>query len=749
MLQEVAEHAVIYIAKISRNLDKKHVSITFHGGEPLLAPFGIWEYLLKELSNALYKYKLHFSVQSNLWAFDDNFARLFKKYKVSIGTSIDGPKELCDLSRGEGYWDQTMAGIKKAREYGIDVGGIATLTNDTHTKWKEFVEFYIQNNMNMNLHPAVSSLNGNNCNDFRLDSEHYGNMLLDMFPDYIINRKRISISTLDNFCKGCATGDPEVCTYRDCFGMFLAIGPDGSIYPCQRFCGNSEYMLGNVFSMPTLQDIYNHPNAQKMLAREKLVSERCSECEVYNICKGGCYYNALAGGDGIIDPLCDAYKRVFGFVREKLTEEMASEENINAIAENPPKADEHPLLRSGKYISLSKKHHPRQIADNARTILGLNYLAKTDDPGKAAELMNANKVSGDIVQTEFLLKKYHENLQKPTQGLFKLFAHITFRCNLACKHCYAVDGDNSAVMDTHLYERLLNEGLEAGFPKFIVTGGEPLQHPELSKIAEITAKYRMRGMKLTLRTNFFGDFAAEFFEMIGAAFDKIVVSIDGTEDMHDDRRGKGTYRKSVANIRQYLELRSANSSMSVLGLASILRSDDINGEAGWSVRDLASKLGITRVKFRPILPLGRAANWDEPLMAEGLQQHVSSKEMLESDFHPLTSCGIGQNLYIEPDGKTYPCYAYHRPHTLLGNASEIHLSTILSSDKFRLLQNCTVNTMDKCRDCEYRYLCGGACRAWGDETNQDDLFAAPPNCDHLKKRAEKLVEASFEYLEIK
>ena len=64
-----------------------------------------------------------------------------------------------------------------------------------------------------------------------------------------------------------------------------------------------------------------------------------------------------------------------------------------------------------------------------------------------------------------------------------------------------------------------------------------------------------------------------------------------------------------------------------------------------------------------------------------------------------------------------------------------------------MLKCSTVDTIEKCRECEYRYLCGGACRAWG---NQDtlDLNTAPVECEHLKQRAQKLITAAKKYLDV-
>ena len=105
------------------------------------------------------------------------------------------------------------------------------------------------------------------------------------------------------------------------------------------------------------------------------------------------------------------------------------------------------------------------------------------------------------------------------------------------------------------------------------------------------------------------------------------------------------------------------------------------------------------------------------------------------------------NIFIKPNGRAYPCYAWCGEHTFIGNVFEKGLANVLKSKKFKMLKNSSVDTIEKCKDCEYRYLCGGACRAWG---NQDtlDLNAAPVECKHLKQRVQKFIKAAKLYLNV-
>jgi uncharacterized protein len=293
---------------------------------------------------------------------------------------------------------------------------------------------------------------------------------------------------------------------------------------------------------------------------------------------------------------------------------------------------------------------------------------------------------------------------------------------------------------------LLGEARDAGFRQLVITGGEPLVHPSFAALVEFSRLARGSGINLVLRTNLMGTLSDPFLRSIATAFDQVVASVDGDSTTHDQRRGKDTYAKVTQNLERYQALSATVSDAAELSIACCMDSERIRGAPGDSVRALAARLGIRRARFRPLLPLGRAASNMEPVSCEGLHAHVNPEEMLKTDFRPLHTCGIGQNLYVEPDGNSFPCYAYHRPHTRLGDVFGQGLASILASPAFRALTRCTVDTIEKCRDCDIRYLCGGACRAWGSEENQRGVNAAPPNCEHLRSRGRALIKVAEEYL---
>jgi len=514
--------------------------------------------------------------------------------------------------------------------------------------------------------------------------------------------------------------------------------------------------MGSIFDNPTMSDLAASPAAQALLEREVRIRITCGSCRHFNLCKGGCAYNALANGNGDIDPLCAAWKEIFDDIELRLSAEAEMPENITLLAERGLRRDGHPLIHKGAVAELGRQHgHPSQVIRNGRRIVAAVELAKNSDTAQVIHRLVKLGISRTEETAKTSLMKMKNDLDA-TGSLNKLYIHITFRCQLHCSHCYAKAGEDSVTDEMHPDDlsRLILEGAQAGFQEIVITGGEPLIHRERQQILQYLRELRstLKNTKLVLRTNFSMPLAPSDMDHIGAAFDQVVASIDGPPEMHDARRGTGSFAKLHRNLAAWMSLSGVNRyrdngrSWAELSLAASLKSKDARGVVGRAIRDIADKLGIRHVKMRPLLPLGRARDWNEPPTTEVLHMNIEPWEVLEQGFYPCASCGIGQNLYVEPDGTAFPCYAYHQPHSFLGNVCRDGLPSVLESSTFLNLSRRTVDTNRRCRDCEWRYICGGACRAWGGEAAQHDLDAPPLNCDPLRKRAESIYQEALAYL---
>jgi uncharacterized protein len=756
------EKIVDYMSGITDETGQNKVTVTFHGGEPLLAGHAFFKQALPVLRERFGRRGLNLGIQSNLWLLDQTFCELFKEYKVEIGTSLDGPEKITDYQRGKGYYARTLKGIRTAHSHGLKVNNIATFTPRSSGHWQEIVDFFISLGLNFSIHPSVPPLKAEP-SLYTISPAEYGELLQKMLDYYIRNRHLIRVSSLDQVCRSVADVEGNVCTFRDCLGMFIAVDPEGDLYPCQRFCGHKEYSLGNIAHRPSLEEVFSHLVAKQIEQRQNRLKEACTGCDHFEYCKGGCLFNALAaehpGKDR--DPYCDAYRKNFDYIKQRLLKEMAAEVNINAVAQHPPRGKGNPLLKKGPLIELARHgRHPSQIAETAIRIVSAVELAKGPNISSATKRMFESGIVNSREKGEAMLRHLENKLTSKRGYLNNFYLYITLRCPLKCSHCYlytdAEAGGKDESKDTgkdemaveHI-ETLIQEAKTVGFRQVIILGGEPLFHFDCHKLLESLQETRKWAspMNLVLRTNFALSFSRDMLIKISNAFDQVVVSVDGSEQTHDARRGEGTYRRVVDNLNAYRRVASEIPGAAELSLACVMSYADIQDEPGNALRKLGRHLEIKRIRFRPILPLGRARNWEKPPVREALGGYADSMEVIEYGFNPVSTCGLGRNIYIEPSGDALPCYAYRKPHTLIGNVIGQGLHEVVESDNFKDLSRHTVDTNPKCKTCDVRYLCGGACRAWGGEKTQYDPDAPPSDCKSLEKRARGLLAAAESYLE--
>ena len=774
--------------------DKDPLEITFHGGEPLVPGASFYAMALPMLRDGLAPRKIKFAMQSNLWLLTDELCELFREYGVSIGTSLDGPEAINDAQRGKGYFARTMAGIERARAHGLNPGCICTFTAQTAPRANEIFDFFVSQGLGLSVHAAMPSLRYPQNRERTLSAQAHGDLLIGLLEHYLANVDKIRVSTLDSMCRSVSAGRGGICTFGDCLGDYLAVGPDGAIYPCQRFAGMSEYRIGNVHDCPSRAQMADAPIWQMFQARQDHIAHECGDCAHVKYCRGGCPYNALAenvisrsdlcdekspsamneisrfarNDNGTLrDPHCEAYKRTFDHITEQALAEVFAPENMQEVVEHadPGKG----LLRRGKLLAIMRDGpHPHETAQHARRILAAVALAATNSPDEATRKLDALGLVTNVATTLPTMRAFYQRLNTPARGLNNLYLHVTFGCNLRCTHCYAdagtplphppLQGRAGVGLDAMTVEDVLRACRQAaalGFRHAVITGGEPLTHPQRDALLDALASARaeLKPLLTVLRTNLVVPMNDDLLRRVAFSTDEVVVSVDGDRATHDARRGIGTYDATVGNLRRLIALQNSQDSRSAsqVSLATVLPVAQANGAPGDAVRALAKELGIKRTRFRPLLPLGRAVESEIDIVPETLWAHVDPREMLEYGFNPVASCGIGQNLYVEPDGGAYPCYAWHGAQWALGNVTARDgLRGIITATAFQDLGTHTVNTNHQCQGCALRYLCGGACRAWNRSAaqNQTDLDAPPLDCSSLYQRAHSLWVSALERTQI-
>ena len=345
-----------------------------------------------------------------------------------------------------------------------------------------------------------------------------------------------------------------------------------------------------------------------------------------------------------------------------------------------------------------------------------------------------------------------------------LCLHIAHDCNLACRYCFAEEGEyhgRRALMSFEVGKKALdfliaNSGtrtnLEVDF-----FGGEPTMNWEVVKLlveyGRSQEKEHNKKFRFTLTTNgvLLND---EITEFCNREMSNVVLSLDGRKEVNDrmrpTRNGKGSYDIIVPKFVKFAKERG--------GRDYYIRGTFTHENLEFSKDVLHfADLGFTKMSMEPVVAPPEAfyaiREEDLPVILE--QYDLLAKEYVERRragkgfvfFHfqidlkqgpcvakRLSGCGSGtEYLAVTPWGDLYPCHQFvGNEQFLLGNVDEGIVNTALR-DEFKL---CNVYAKPKCRECFARFYCSGGCAAnsWNFHGSLTDAYDI--GCEMQKKRIE-------------
>ena len=123
------------------------------------------------------------------------------------------------------------------------------------------------------------------------------------------------------------------------------------------------------------------------------------------------------------------------------------------------------------------------------------------------------------------------------------------RCNLTCRHCYSISADKDFAGELTLDEifAVMDDLKRFRVPVLILSGGEPLLHPEIYTIAR---RAKAMGFYVGLSSNGTLIDETRIEAITDCQFDYVGVSLDGIGATHDRfRRQVGAFAASLRGIR--------------------------------------------------------------------------------------------------------------------------------------------------------------------------------------------------------
>ncbi len=366
--------------------------------------------------------------------------------------------------------------------------------------------------------------------------------------------------------------------------------------------------------------------------------------------------------------------------------------------------------------------------------------------------------------TKDVYSQYVTDFKQRKTVVKALCLHIAHDCNLACRYCFAEEGEyhgRRALMSYEVGKKALdfliaNSGnrrnLEVDF-----FGGEPLMNwnvvKQLVEYGRSQEEAHNKKFRFTLTTNgvLLND---EIMDFCNREMSNVVLSLDGRPEVNDFmrpfRNGKGSYELIVPKFRRFVEKRG-DKDYYVRG--TFTRQ---NLDFSKDVLHFAD-LGFKKMSIEPVVSLP-----EEPfaITEEDLPQIMEEYDNLAKEyirrwkegrgftfFHfmidlkqgpcvakRLSGCGSGtEYLAVTPWGDLYPCHQFvGEEGFLLGNVDEGITNTAVR-DEFKL---CNVYAKDKCRDCFARFYCSGGCAANSYKFHGSITDAYDIGCEMQKKRIE-------------
>ncbi|BDF33487.1 thioether cross-link-forming SCIFF peptide maturase [Lachnospiraceae bacterium] len=332
-----------------------------------------------------------------------------------------------------------------------------------------------------------------------------------------------------------------------------------------------------------------------------------------------------------------------------------------------------------------------------------------------------------------------EDVKKRKTVVKALCLHIAHDCNLACRYCFAEEGEyhgRRALMSYEVGRKALdfliaNSGsrhnLEVDF-----FGGEPLMNWQVVKdlvaYGRSQEKTHDKRFRFTVTTNgvLLND---EIQEFVNKEMDNVVLSLDGRKEVNDGmrpfRNGKGSYDLIVPKFQKLARSRNQEKYY-------------IRGTFTRNNLDFAedilhfADLGFQQMSIEPVVgeETDPYAIREEDIPAikqeyDRLAQIMIDREkqgkgfnffhfMIDLDGGPcvakrLSGCGSGtEYLAVTPWGDFYPCHQFvGQEEFLMGNVDEGIVRPEIA-DEFR---SCNVYSKEKCKNCFAKFYCSGGCMA--------------------------------------
>lgn len=352
-----------------------------------------------------------------------------------------------------------------------------------------------------------------------------------------------------------------------------------------------------------------------------------------------------------------------------------------------------------KYIEKKPQENLVKLADKVQGIAGNIFPSKNfemlrqgaKDPENVwtkLALSIIRDVDKNIIKNMFLAlglgaayngtKAVRDNREKNKCNIpWVILLDPTSACNLKCKGCWSSEYGHQQNLSYDELESIVNQGVEMGTHFYMFTGGEPLirkkdiiklceNHPDCAFLAYTNATLIDQAL-------------CDEVKRIGNL--SFAISIEGTKQSNDARRGEGSYERTM----QAIELLKKNKCL--FGISVCYTRENVDAVTSEEFIDLMIEKGVKFAWYFNYMPVGQGSV-EELIPTPAQREHMynwiremrnskTGKPMFIIDFQDdgeyVGGCIAGGRNYfhINSAGDIEPCVFIHysdsniRTHTLI------------------------------------------------------------------------------------
>lgn len=318
-----------------------------------------------------------------------------------------------------------------------------------------------------------------------------------------------------------------------------------------------------------------------------------------------------------------------------------------------------------------------------------------------------------------------------------LLAELTYACPLQCAYCSnpVNVGDYRQELTTGEWQRVLTEAKALGVLQLHLSGGEPLQRPDL--VAIVSTAYSL-GLYTNLITSALGLSTRRAEQLRTAGLDHVQISIQADEPGASDRiAGIASFERKIMAARLVKEIGWP------LTLNVVLHRHNIDGIGG--LLELAEELAADRIELAntqyygwawrnraALLPSRDQLDRAEPVVRAARERLKGRMEVIYvvPDYYsrypkPCMDGWARRQLTVAPNGDVLPCPAAHTLPLPRANMRDNSLTWIWEQSPLFQRFRGTDWMPEPCRSCDRREVDFGGCRCQAFQLTGDASRADP------------------------